>query len=318
MTPDLSVIIPAFNAERWIHRCIESVLDQSIKGCEILVINDGSTDNTSNILHTFEGRIQVIHQRNQGVSFARNAGIGAAKGKYIRFLDADDQFPVRSSDGILKMCQSRNNSIIIGKCQIIDTDSAITRNGGYGLEFEFKTGETIPPEFLISQATHCGLLLIPAELARRCGGFNPLIKLGEEYDFCTRLISQGPTVTGYNEVIYSVRDHSGPRLSRSGNELDYIYQAETIERCVREISNHILEIDPDFFVVLSGRCWSLGRHCLRVGYKNAASRYFDLSRRFGGSNAVVLGTRAYKLACQILGPVGTEYTFELLKNVLKK
>ena len=87
-----SVIIPVFNGAKFIDNAIESVLKQTYSDWEIIIVNDGSTDNTSKVLNNYEGndKIRVIHQDNAGVSVARNNGVGVSKGEYITFLDADD------------------------------------------------------------------------------------------------------------------------------------------------------------------------------------------------------------------------------------
>ncbi len=88
----ISIIIPAYNAEKYIQETIESVLKQTYKDWELLIINDGSTDSTEQIISTFlnDTRIKHIIQKNAGVSAARNNGIEIAKGSFICFLDADD------------------------------------------------------------------------------------------------------------------------------------------------------------------------------------------------------------------------------------
>jgi glycosyltransferase involved in cell wall biosynthesis len=88
----ISVIIPAYNAVAYIERAIQSVLAQTRPAEEIIIINDGSTDNTAKVLQRYEGQIRIIHQSNAGVSAARNAGIRAATGDWIAFLDADDEW----------------------------------------------------------------------------------------------------------------------------------------------------------------------------------------------------------------------------------
>jgi glycosyltransferase involved in cell wall biosynthesis len=88
----ISVIIPAYNAAAYIERALRSVLNQSRPADEIIVVNDGSTDGTSQILKRYEGKIRIIEQVNTGVSAARNAGIRAAAGDWIAFLDADDEW----------------------------------------------------------------------------------------------------------------------------------------------------------------------------------------------------------------------------------
>lgn len=84
----VSIIIPAYNAERYLRECVESVLRQDYPDIEIIIVNDGSTDNTAEIAESFG--VQVISQPNGGISKARNTGIDAAGGEYIFFLDSDD------------------------------------------------------------------------------------------------------------------------------------------------------------------------------------------------------------------------------------
>jgi glycosyltransferase involved in cell wall biosynthesis len=89
----LSVIIPVFNAERYINNCIENLLEQTIENVEFIFVNDGSTDNSLSILYQYQkkdDRIYILNQNNKGPSSARNLGLSKARGKYIGFVDADD------------------------------------------------------------------------------------------------------------------------------------------------------------------------------------------------------------------------------------
>jgi glycosyltransferase involved in cell wall biosynthesis len=88
----ISVIIPTYNRERFVVEAIDSVLNQSYTDFEIIIIDDGSTDNTKDVLKAYEDKIRYYHQTNSGVSAARNAGIKAALGKWIAFLDSDDKW----------------------------------------------------------------------------------------------------------------------------------------------------------------------------------------------------------------------------------
>jgi glycosyltransferase involved in cell wall biosynthesis len=90
--PFFSVIIPAYNRERYIGKAIESVLAQTCRDFELIVVDDGSTDNTAKEVKRYGDRVCYIYQKNRGPSAARNTGIKAARGKYIAFLDSDDRF----------------------------------------------------------------------------------------------------------------------------------------------------------------------------------------------------------------------------------
>lgn len=91
--PEISVIIPVYNASRYLPECLESIMAQTFSDIEIICINDGSTDNSLQILQDFkqkDSRIKIIDQKNAGVSAARNAGLAIASGKYLGFVDGDD------------------------------------------------------------------------------------------------------------------------------------------------------------------------------------------------------------------------------------
>ena len=91
--PTVSIIIPIYNAEKYLKKCISSVISQSYKDIEIILINDGSKDSSGTICDEMaqkDARVQVIHKHNEGVSFARNVGISKAQGEFVTFLDADD------------------------------------------------------------------------------------------------------------------------------------------------------------------------------------------------------------------------------------
>lgn len=91
--PQISVIVPIYNTEKYIHKCIDSILNQSLSDIEIILVNDGSEDKCGQIVEDYQkidARIKVIHKENGGLWSARNAGLGIATGKYISFIDSDD------------------------------------------------------------------------------------------------------------------------------------------------------------------------------------------------------------------------------------
>ena len=89
----ISIIVPIYNAENYLERCITSLINQTYKSLEIILINDGSTDNSRDICNNYakkDKRIKILNQKNSGVSFARNKGLDTAQGQYICFVDSDD------------------------------------------------------------------------------------------------------------------------------------------------------------------------------------------------------------------------------------
>lgn len=99
MRPLISVIVPVYNVEKYLRPCVDSILAQTYQNLEIILINDGSTDKSGQICDEYatkDKRVRVIHQANQGVSVARNAGLEGAKGQYIGFVDGDDWIDIET------------------------------------------------------------------------------------------------------------------------------------------------------------------------------------------------------------------------------
>lgn len=107
----VSIIIPVYNAEKTIERCIDSVLNQTYKCWELIIINDGSLDSTLDIINTYKKyeNIRVISLQNRGVSYARNRGINEAQGKWLTFVDADDAL----NPTFLEKCVALNQDFVI-------------------------------------------------------------------------------------------------------------------------------------------------------------------------------------------------------------
>ena len=111
----ISVIIPAYNAEKFLVESIESVINQTIDDFEIIVIDDGSTDSTLDILRNYEESYEdfiVICQDNSGPAAARNRGLDVAKGEYIYFLDADDVLELDALESLYNAAKRRKSDLV--------------------------------------------------------------------------------------------------------------------------------------------------------------------------------------------------------------
>lgn len=116
----ISVIIPAYNAEKYVGRCVNSVLEQDYEGMEIIVVNDGSTDGTDRVLSEFGDRIRYIKkEKNGGVSAARNSALEAASGDYVLFVDSDDSIPRGAVKKYLEIAESFKPDIIRGNYDMV-------------------------------------------------------------------------------------------------------------------------------------------------------------------------------------------------------
>ena len=117
--PCVSVIVPAYNVETYIKKCILSIIEQTYENIEIIAINDGSKDNSAQILDNIaktENRLKVIHQKNAGVSAARNAGIDVATGEYIVFVDGDDYLASDYVEYMMSLAENGADFCLSTKC----------------------------------------------------------------------------------------------------------------------------------------------------------------------------------------------------------
>lgn len=119
----VSIVVPVYNTEKYLERCVESIICQSHEELEILLIDDGSTDMSSQLCDDFskkDSRIQVIHRENGGLSAARNSGIEKATGKYISFIDSDDYIADTFIEELLELCM--DNDAQIAQCGYMSVD----------------------------------------------------------------------------------------------------------------------------------------------------------------------------------------------------
>jgi len=147
----VSVIIPVYNTNKYLKRCINSILNQTYKNLQIILINDGSTDDSGKICNAFadnDSRIEVIHQSNKGLSAARNIGLDHMNGQWVTFLDSDDYVSMYYIEQTLNACINHSADITVCKhysysgevindkftntvnFEIIDKDEAIIRHFG--------------------------------------------------------------------------------------------------------------------------------------------------------------------------------------------
>ncbi len=125
----LSIIVPVYNAEKWLHRCVDSLLNQNLprEDYEIILVDDGSPDGSPIICDEYQaahaGLVRVIHQPNSGVSMARNAGLDAAVGEYVMFVDADDYIEPNCLHKIVGQVYKSNAEVLFYKHRVITEHS---------------------------------------------------------------------------------------------------------------------------------------------------------------------------------------------------
>lgn len=154
--PLISVIVPVYNAEHFLEKCIASVINQTIDDLQIVLIDDGSTDKSGLIceqLAVTDKRVIVIHQKNLGVSAARNAGLQVATGKYIAFVDSDDILPEDSYENLLKCI--KDEYLAMGRIQLISEDGKLL-DSSYFRKNEISQGKFLKELFLERELPYLG------------------------------------------------------------------------------------------------------------------------------------------------------------------
>lgn len=127
----VSLIIPAYNCEKYINRSLESVLNQAHSNLQIIVIDDGSTDSTGEIcdcVANHDSRVEVVHKKNEGVSVARNCGLDRAKGKYVAFVDADDVIDFEYISTMLSAAEQYECGIVTCQAMVVNQNGMMRSN----------------------------------------------------------------------------------------------------------------------------------------------------------------------------------------------
>lgn len=128
----VSVIVPIYNSESYLSRCLNSLMNQSLKNVEFILVNDGSTDNSNTIIKKYmqqDSRFSLIEQKNLGVGTARNNGIKKAKGDYISFVDSDDYIELQMLEDMYLTALSKDLDIIVSRYQKVNSNNQIIQQG---------------------------------------------------------------------------------------------------------------------------------------------------------------------------------------------
>ncbi len=227
----ISIIIPLYNKEKWIFKTIQSVLTQSYKNIEIIIINDGSTDNSLKIVKKInDNRIKIINQKNKGVSNARNVGLEKAKGDYIAFIDADDLWNnkhlEKAAFGFLN-----DSKIVLSANLYIDNRN----KRKFNLESLFKKKKEINDTKyyifnnyleLISKnifIIHTSTILIKREIIQKNKlKFDEQLKIGEDVNFWLKLSLLGSfSISNYIGGIYN-REDLNSLMNNQENQVRYV------------------------------------------------------------------------------------------------
>lgn len=198
----VSVVIPAYNSQDTIIGCVESVVNQTYKNIEIIVVDDGSTDNTIELLCAFnvhiENKIHIIKQTNQGPSCARNAGVNYAQGNYIAFLDSDDEWYPEKIEKQMQLYQENNEAVLIGCLYSIGNK--------YPYQKRFPIVQQIAlKKLLFKNSFITSTVICPRNIL--CNyQFNKKQKYSEDYRLWLQIASLGKPCFLLNEVLTKMND----------------------------------------------------------------------------------------------------------------
>lgn len=193
MSLKLSIIIPAYNVEKYIERSINSVSNQTEKEIEIIVINDGSTDKTKEIIEELQKkdkRIILVNKKNGGLSSARNIGIDLAKGKYICHLDGDDWIEARAYEKMLNLAEEENLDIVVSDYYDDFDNGKIEKHSDVKLESKVCSGSDYLKKYFMGEGVSAiWNKIYKTDLYRKYKIKHPLgISIGEDLATLSKLL----------------------------------------------------------------------------------------------------------------------------------
>ena len=210
----VSVILPVFNEANYIKATLDSIINQNFNGYEVIVVDDGSTDDTLNIVKkTLEGLSlphQIIHQENSGVSSARNKGISLARGEYIVFVDGDDYILTNH------LSQLYNEGIDFSLTQIVKKEKDNLSNIHYYEFEEIDAEDFIKLELEMKIPFNFVQLSYKTDIIKKHNlKFREDVTYGEDTDFAIRALSHGNSIKISNEITYYYIQHQDSLISTS-------------------------------------------------------------------------------------------------------
>lgn len=229
MSVAVTVIVPVYNAEKYLEVCLNSIIRQSLENIEIIIVNDGSTDNSKSIIENFahlHNRIIFIDQKNGGVSAARNAGLNKASGKYIGFVDADDYVQENMYEEMYKQALSHGSSMVISNAKEQNKNAA----KGNRLNFEegiksFSYDKKMFNSFIGFKYDYSNWNKIYDHSIIKANKllFNEQLYIWEDLLFNLQFLNFSKVITSLNKPLYNYRIHDASIIANSKTHLALQY-----------------------------------------------------------------------------------------------
>lgn len=205
----VSIIIPCYNATRFLRQALDSALAQSYDAFEIIVVNDGSTDDFETAIAPYRNhaRVTIVSQENRGLSAARNRGIQKARGDYLKFLDADDWL---APDALKKQVAAFENDNALGLvyCDVVRVDAAGNPLDDYSVANARRIlNGDILPSLLVGGYFTPNTVLVPRRVLDRVGLFDETLTAREDYELWLRIVCEGYAAYFVPEKLAYYRRH---------------------------------------------------------------------------------------------------------------
>ena len=218
MNPLVSVIMPAFNAERFISNAIDSVLSQTFIDWELIIINDGSTDDTEKIISNYlkqDNRIYYVFQENGKQGKARNRGIRMSRGKYLAFLDADDLWTSKKLSSQIEQIESENLDLIFSDFGLIDENNVVI-NPSVGVVSGLHSGLSGLKPFFQQNRIPILTVLAKKDAIEKCGLFSeePRVQNAEDYHLWLKMLIRNCRFRSFSNISAYYRVHSDQNTSK--------------------------------------------------------------------------------------------------------
>jgi glycosyltransferase involved in cell wall biosynthesis len=224
MEDSVSVIVPCYNAEHYLENALDSIRSQACPDLEIIVVDDGSTDDTAGVLRKLNGTdLQVLRQDNTGPAAARNLGISAARGKWIAFLDADDYWlPSKLNLQLESLARKPDAAFCYSSGIYIGPPN--TRR----IQKPHRSGEDVFWSLLWGSQLLMGSVIVRRECFAQAGSFDTQLRTGEDWDMWLRLAARWTSCYVKEPLVVC-------RASEQKNK----YSSELLEQCTMRVINRL-------------------------------------------------------------------------------
>jgi glycosyltransferase involved in cell wall biosynthesis len=311
--PDISVVIPAYNCVEFVEDAVSSALYQSGLQVEVIVVDDGSTDNIVEPLIAHVEKIKIIRQPNLGAPAARNRGLRESSAKYIKFLDADDFLIPGALKAQLRHARSLDvNCFSYGRVYRLEEHN--------GMVVPHSNRDATPdnsdtPLMLMRDPPITAAPLYPKKMLESLGGYDETLPKRQDFDLLARAIICGYRAKPCAVPVYVYRNHSkSSRISKLAKAESFSAAALMFERHVEMLhagaSRHS---QKELAEAVARTIWTTGRNALRLGHRPEAKKLFQVAYSTGAPR-VVEGRSAYRFLVHVFGPELAEYFTQLIKR----